>query len=87
MWMLAYVNSFVEVFVRLTLLDIKVFWFRQAENSAHISPRSCAGSRLLLLAQFLKSRIAAQRIPHGIETEQRRSERRLRSGGERDCPP
>jgi hypothetical protein len=26
-------------------------------------------SRLLLLAQFLKSRIAAQRIEHGIEPE------------------
>ena len=32
---------------------------------------------MLVLAQFLKSRIATQRIEHGIEAEHRRSERRL----------
>ncbi len=79
------VNSFVYSFVGLTLLDIKLFWSRQAENSAHMSVRSCAGSRLLLLAQFLKAWIAAQRIKHGIEAEQRRSVWRLGSGRERDC--
>ena len=78
--------SFVECCVRFCLaelLDIKFFFFRQAEKTL----RKLPGSRLLFLAQFLKSRIAAQRIPHGIETEQCRSEWRLRSGGRRDCFP
>jgi hypothetical protein len=41
------------------------------------SPRSCADSLLLFLAQFLEARIIAQRVEHGIEPEQRRSERRI----------
>jgi hypothetical protein len=32
-------------------------------------------SRLLIFAKFLKARIAAERVEHWIETEQRRSER------------
>jgi hypothetical protein len=36
---------------------------------------NCADSPLPILAQFLKSRIAAQWVPPGIEAEQRRSER------------
>ena len=32
-----------------------------------ISSKTCAGSRLLFLAEFLKSGIAAQRVPDRIE--------------------
>jgi len=35
------------------------------------------GSRLLFLAEFLETRIIPERIKHGIEPEQRRSERHV----------
>src|SRR6266487_6363648 len=37
--------------------------------------RSCADSRLLLLAELLEARIVPKRIEHRIEPEERRSER------------
>jgi len=49
---------------------LNVFWGRLQQVQ-----RSSLTSRLLSLAAFLEARIIPERIKHGIEPEQRRSER------------
>ena len=62
------------------LTNIGRFYFARAGSDGKGVPqhlaslKNCVRSRLLILAQLLKSRIAAQCVPPGIEAEQRWSE-------------
>ena len=72
-----------QAMLEFSLPYIKVYAFRQGLNIGSLGQVS----PLIVPAQFLKPRIAAQRIKHGIEAEQRGSDRRPAWGRQRDCFP